>query len=477
VTGLIAAPAGAQAIAPPDPIEQAIANREFPRALHFLDAALRDRPRDWRLWTLRGRVLSNLDRQAEGLKAYRRAIKLQPSYLPALEAVAEIEYSGGDPQAGEMLKRIILLQPANQAAHAMLAELAYERHDCRGAVAHFELASNQVNQKREALEHFGACLFELKRPGEAAAAFQHAVFLDPADTDAQFDFGLSLLEAKRPGEAINILRPLADRPVPESDVLGLLAEAYESAQQTQEAIDVLSRAAGLYPRDPQHYQFLAALCVKHDAYDLAGEVLDVGIRKLPDSASLRTMRGLLFMLTGQTERAELSFDEATRLAPYESLGRLGMGIALFSSGQVADSVGVLREQLARDPTDPRANYFLARVLLHQSYEPGTPEFEEARAALAKALAAMPDFTEARFLEAKMYLKLHRDADAIADLERTVDLDPTFGSAIYQLSRAYARTGRKKEAAKLATQIHELLVAERTHQTVHLAKTAADSPAH
>lgn len=181
------------------------------------------------------------------------------------------------------------------------------------------------------------------------------------------------------------------------------------------------------------------------------------------------------MLTGQTDKAELSFDEATRLAPDKSLGRLGMGIALFSSGQLEDSVAVLREQLARDPADPRANYFLARVLLHQSDEPGTPEFEEARAALSKALVAMPDFTQARFLEAKIYAKLHRDADAIKDLERTVALDPTFGSAIYQLSRAYARTGRKKEAAKLASKIHELLVSERTHQTVHVAKTEADSP--
>jgi tetratricopeptide (TPR) repeat protein len=273
---------------------------------------------------------------------------------------------------------------------------------------------------------------------------------------------------------IGALRPLVDRPLPNSDALSLLAESYEAAQQTQEAIEVLRRAAELYPQDPQHYQFLAALCVKHDAYDLAGEVLDVGIAKLPDSADLQTMRGLLFMLTGQTERAEASFDEATRLAPDESWGRLGRGIALLSSGQLAESIKVLREQLARNPDDPRANYFLARVLLHQSDDPGTFEFEKAKAAVSKALLAAPDFAQARFLEAKIYLKLHRDADAIVDLERAVALDPTFGSAIYQLSRAYARTGRTTEAASLNGRIHELLVSERTRQTAHLAR-AGDGP--
>jgi tetratricopeptide (TPR) repeat protein len=162
-TTALGAPVQAQPISTGDPIEQAIANRQFPRALQLADAALRHLPRDWRLLTLRGRVLSILERRTEALEAYRRAIKFQPSYLPALEGAAEIEYFGGHPQARETLNRIIALQPANQAAHAMLGELAYGRQDCRDAVPHFELASNQVNREREALMHLGACLFELNQ--------------------------------------------------------------------------------------------------------------------------------------------------------------------------------------------------------------------------------------------------------------------------------------------------------------------------
>jgi predicted Zn-dependent protease len=300
--------------------------------------------------------------------------------------------------------------------------------------------------------------------------FHRAVSLDPADTNAQFNLGLSLLEAGRPIEAIAILRSLADKPLPDSDVLSLLAESYESAGQTQKAIEVLRRAAGLYPQDPQHYQFLAALCVKHDSYDLASEVLDVGIAKVPNSADLQTMRGLLFMLTGRPEKAEAAFNEATRVAPDESWGRLGRAVALFSSGQYAESIRVLREQLARDPDDPQINYFLARVLLCQSEDPESPEFQEAKADLRKALVKAPNFTQALSLEAKIYLKLHRDADAIVDLERAISVDPRFGTAIYQLSRIYARTGRKAESARLFAKVDALLASERTHQRVHLART-------
>jgi tetratricopeptide (TPR) repeat protein len=465
-----------QVISRVNPIERAIANHQFPKALQFIDAAIQKRPQDYGLWALRGRVLASSNRGPEALEAYHAALKLRPTYLPALEGIAEIGYYGGDPKARKVLERIVALQPANEPAHAMLGELAYERHDCRAAVAHFAKTPNQVNGRPEALEHLGACLFELKRPGKAASAFRLALSLDPANPRTRFNLGLSLLESGSLQDAIKVLRPLAGGPVPESDVLSLLGEAYESAQQTQEAIEVLRHAAELYPQDAQHYQLLAAICVKHDSYDLAGEVLDAGIAKVPGSPDLRSMRGSLFILTGQTDKAESSFDAATGLSPDASFGRVGARIAYLSSGQPAEAVRILRERLARDPADPDANYFLGRVLLQQSEDPGTPEFEEARTALSKALAARPNFAPARFLESKVFVKLHRDVDAIADLERIVHLDPTFSSAVYQLSRAYARAGRTREAARLEKRIRELLISERTRQRVHLAKTGPERPA-
>lgn len=467
--------ASAQSFDPQESFERAMVEHHFARALQILDSALEQHPADWNLWTLRGRVLVNMNRQKEALEAYRHAISLQASFIPALEGAAEIEYDSGNSQAEETLHRIVTLQPDNQPAHAMLAELAYERHDCKNAVAHFDRAPDPVNQKSEALQQFGACLFKLNEPDQAATMFRRAVSLDPGNSDAAFDLGLSLLEAGHPADAIDALRPLADEPLPESDVLNLLGEAYESAHQTQEAIKVLRRAVELYPKDPQNYEYLASLCVKHYAYDIAGEVLDAGIVQLPESAPLRTMRGLVYMLTGQKSDAERSFNVATQLAPQDTYGRLGMGIALSFSGEGSSSVDVLREQVARNPNDADANYFLAQVLLQQSSEPGTPKYEEARRALRKALGAKPDFIQARFLEAKIDLQLHHDSDAIANLERIVKLDATFGNAIYLLLQAYARTGRKEDAKKLAISLHDILAAQlaRQSQTVLLVKAPVD----
>ncbi len=456
-------------------IEQAIASRQFPRALQLVDRALRRDPRDPHVWTFRGAVLSGLGARHDALEAYRRALTFRPSYIPALEGAAQIQYTGGDPEAETILERIVKLQPANEVAHAMLGELAYGRHDCNTAVAHFVRAGEQKKANPDVLSHFGGCLFQLKRPYDAAGVFRQALSRAPDDANLRFNMGLSLLEANQPGEAVELLQPLTQTLVPEADSLTVLAEAYESAGQTANAISALRRAVELYPREPQHYRLLAALCIRHDAYGLANEIVDAGIHNAPDSAILYTMRGLLYALTGQVDKAGAAFDDATRVAPGDADGRLGLAITLFSAARFAESARVLREVLVRDPRDARANYFLARVLLRESNDPGSPEFEEAKAAVASALMSKPDFAQALLLEAKIYLKLHRESDAIRVLEKTVQLDPTSGSAIYQLSIAYSRAGRKEDAAKMRSRILDLLVSERTQKRVHLAKIVQDNP--
>jgi tetratricopeptide (TPR) repeat protein len=462
----------------PNSFDRAVANHDFGRALQLVDSALVQHPADCQLLTLRGRVLSSMNRKAEALDTYRRAMRSAPSCISALEGAAKIEYDSGDARARETLGRIIALQPSNQPAHAMLGELAYQNNDCKGTVGHFERAPEPISRRPEALQQYGACLFKLNQPEKAAAMFGRVVSLDPTNTDAAFDLGLSLLAAKRPAEAVGVLRRLADTPAPESDVLNLLGEAYASASQTDEAIKVLRRAVELYPEDSQNYEFLSSLCVKHHAYDIAAEVLDAGIAKLPESATLRTMRGVVFMCLGQKKDAEESFNEAMKLAPQESYGGLGMGIALSFSGEDKASADVLRAQLIRTPDDPAANYFLAWVLLHQTCEPGMPEFDEVRAALGRALAAKPDFVQARVLRARTSLQLHHDADAIADLERAVELDPTAENAVYLLLQAYARAGRRADAAKLAGKLHDLLAAKLTREshTALLVKTPGDDTA-
>ena len=249
----------AQSPAPFGEIQKALQTRDFTRALATADAELNRLPKEPALWTLRGMALAGLGREEQSLTAYRRALELRPDFLPALERTAEIEYRKGDPGARATLDRIVAQRPESAAAHGMLAALAYERGDCETAAAHFAKVGAALDANRDAIDQFGDCLSRLKRPAEAAALFRRVVDSHPDDRRARYNLGASLLEAKQPVEARAALRPLAEREIPESDELTLLAEACREAEDIAGATETLRRAMKLYPREPRHYWTSPAL--------------------------------------------------------------------------------------------------------------------------------------------------------------------------------------------------------------------------
>src|SRR5262249_24082473 len=94
-----------------DAIAQALSQRQFDTALRIIDDGLKGQPSDARLWMMRGAALYGLRQPKDSLAAYRKAIQLQPNLMPALQAVAQLEYAGKDPTAAKTLAKILTLDP------------------------------------------------------------------------------------------------------------------------------------------------------------------------------------------------------------------------------------------------------------------------------------------------------------------------------------------------------------------------------
>ena len=123
---------------------------------------------------------------------------------------------------------------------------------------------------------------------------------------------------------------------------------------------------------------------------------------------------------------------------------------LHARNRYEESLEGLRTLMDEDPTDPEVNYLLGRTLMHtgelslaiwplrRAVE--SPEYafdagmllaratldsrtpEDAIGAVDIALAVEPDNVEALALRAHANLKAARHADALADVERAVELD-------------------------------------------------------
>jgi tetratricopeptide (TPR) repeat protein len=437
---------------------------DYARALEAIDAAIAHAPADARLWTLRGLALTGLKRSPEALAAYHKALALEPHSMAALQGAAEIEYRTRRPEARQTVERIVAIDPDNRVAHAMLGALAFERRDCEGAVAAFGRSGSAIDRNAEALDQFAHCLYVVGRYLDAASTFDRRQVLAPGDTESKVKAALALHAAGRFTDALARIEPLATVPGAGPSVIDLAADLYDSLDRVSEAVALLRGAMRRTPSEESHYVTLGSICLKRESYDLAREIIEAGLRHLPRSATLHTMRGVVYAQLGDFARAGEDFDTASRLQPDRPLGAVGRSLALQQTGQLEESIGVLRREAASHPDDAPTLFLLAQALIRTGVAAGTPEAREAETALLRAVEVAPNFGEAHAELGRLCLKISEPARALTHLRRAIALTPADRTATHLLLQALRQAGREDEMPAVAARLRELLAQERANET-------------
>lgn len=471
--------AAASGAAQADDLSDALATRRFEEALRLTDARLASQAADARLWAIRGIALEKLERLPESFDSFERALTLDPSSLGALQGAAEVAYRTGNPRAVALVRRVLAREPGSETAHAMAGTLAAEANQCVAAVDHFARSGAVLRQNPRALNLYAGCLLDLKRPLEAARLFQRLVEASPDNPAARYNLAVCQLQAGQGKESLaSASASLAMNPT-DPDVLNLFAAASVAAGQLEGAIAALRKAIEIAPTEERHYLELAALCLDHDALDLALEVANAGLAKVPGSARLLTLRGGIRAERSDFEEAMRDFEQASALSPEELYGSVGLSLVLRQTDRNAEATALLREKLARQPKDATLNYLLADVLMRSDPAPGSPEFADARSALQRALRARPDFAKAHAALGRLHLAGGDTGDAVRELRVAVQLDSRDRLALNQLVMAYRRLGRPADAAAVAGELKTLLEKERLAETarnrVRLVRGAGGEP--
>src|SRR5664279_489165 len=239
-------------------IASALRQQQFEEALKLIRTALKEAPNNSQLWTMQGVAYRGEGNQTEALNSFRRALKLSPDDVPALQGVAEIEYSKGDPAGIPVLEHLLRLQPNVLTSSGMLAVLEYQAGDCGASVVHFKQAEVLFESRAPALSAYGTCLVKLKRFDEAIGIFEKSLALDPQDRRRRKVLAAVQLMAQKPGQAIATLGPLLSAD-PDAETLELASSAYEDAHQTEDAVASLQKAILLEPLNANLYVNFAVL--------------------------------------------------------------------------------------------------------------------------------------------------------------------------------------------------------------------------
>jgi tetratricopeptide (TPR) repeat protein len=456
---------------------EALRAGDYSRALTLSQALTRNNPSDPRAWMLEGLALGNVNRNQESLRAFERALKLQPNYVPALKAAAQLEYQTQNPEAQQLLEKLIQLNPSDETAHAMLAALAFRRKDCVAAVAHFEKSGPVISDNPPALTEFGDCLVRLHRPKDAVAIFERLLALDPSNPNLRYDLGLVQHRTHRNADAIRTLLPLTQGPSPSTTALNLLAAAYEANQQTPQAVAALRRAMVMAPRDADNYLDLATISLDHGSFKVGVDVIDAALRVLPDSAPLYLERGVLLVQMGHFDEANEDFEKAARLNPAQSLTTVALGISLLQENKPTRSLEVVKQRLARNPDDPVLNYLLAEILIRKGVHPGTPQFLEAVSAAERAVHSKPDFALADDVLSELYLRFGQTSRAAQVSRLALEANPDDQSAIYHLIICLRKEGDHKDLPPLVQKLRQVTAAAQKRETArNRFKLVENSPA-
>ena len=425
LAALTCAPALSQA---PDPIVDALRRHQFQTALTLTQSTLAAHPNQCRAESLQGLAYSGLNQPDQALKSFQRSLTHCPDSLVSLEGAAQIQFARSDPYAIPLLEKVVAQRPADVTAHAMLATLLSQSSQCEQALPHFVAAAVTIPGHPAFQQSYARCLAQTKDYPAAIEQFRQIAATNPSDPLA---YNIALLQWKnhQPQDALTTLAPLLEsrRFQP---AFALAAKTSEEAGETPRAVELLRTAIELNPDDVDSYLDFSNLAYDHASFPVGVEMLNVGLKRLPEAARLYLARGVLEVQMSHIDQALLDFAKAHQLDSHLSFAVDAMGLVQSQQHQDAAALARFQQEVKSHPKDPFLQYLLAEQLSQSSKE-GTSDLKAAIAAATTSTDIDPTYQPAQDLLILLLMRANQPALAIDHAERAVAINPNDDSALYQ----------------------------------------------
>jgi len=374
---------------------------------------------------------------------------------------------------------------------------AIDAADYEQAVTSLKQAVAAQPNSEVALFHLGIAYFYLQQYPEALAAFRKAEQLSPARPGVQLYIGNIYAAQGALEEAINAYRKeLFKLAGPQkTDVLVVLGRTLARTGQLDQAKKALSKAIYYDPKYVEAYYQLGQVYLQLGQpeqalkeFQQAGEVLqewndmNVRLQRLPVTEQ-RRQGTTEEAMTQQYSRAELF---ARQLGLWPDLNK-AIGDTYLALGEWTNARNAYRQALNRsqlgNPSDPDVYVRVGRALLadvkEMFYDEGLlysaiPMTNNAIEAAEKALEFSPDYPPAHELLSEIYalqastyasepdrnIVSHSYEEAIKELQKALDLNPSSVHALTELARTYLDQAKKLEpgSAAVVNAVHQAMSA-------------------
>jgi tetratricopeptide (TPR) repeat protein len=489
--------------------EAMVRNHRWDDGLALVLQLLKSDPHNTRELNLAGLALTGKGDIQQANEYFKRVLLLSPRFVPALKNLGINEFNQKQYDAAqEHLLAARKEAPGDPIVNLYLGEVAYRQNKYQraaeafgnahdfvfrnpNAAAHLTVSLLQIDQQQKAVEildrlapdqiepqtqfALGLSLEQLGLADRAIPYLEAVQQRYPDSYDIGFDLVLAYIEAKSFPKAIDEAKDLIGHGHETSELNNVLAEAYEGNNEIQHAVDALRRAIALDPADVDNYLDFASLCMNQRSLQAGMTVIQVALESHPKSDRLIFMRGVLYAMQDEFEKAEKDFKLSADLAPQTNLGYVGLGVSYLETGHDSQAIEILHQRLREKPNDASLLYLLGEALIRTGAAPGTPAYTEAQSSLEKSVSLNPNLCLPHISLGTIYLDEDRPAEAAGQFEKARAIDPKERSAYSHLAVAYRRLGQVDKSKEVLNALKEVIEQER-QSTREKMKTAASAAA-
>jgi tetratricopeptide (TPR) repeat protein len=325
------------------------------------------------------------------------------------------------------------------------ARSAAAANDFSTATAKYQEILKLAPRLGPAYNNLGALYFKQGRYREAADVLRRGLKVDPSMSSASALLGISLFQMGEYAEARPRLEAALKANTNDNNAELFLVNDLTKLGDFETAAIHLQQLAKRQPRD-QHIWYLLGRVYMQLSEQALGKINEID----PNSIWAHEVSAELMESMKNYGGAIVEWKKAVEVAPRQPGVHYKLGDLYWSLSQWDNATEQFQQELAIDPGNCMTEWKLGDILLQKSVEP-----EQALAHVEKALAACPNLTEARADRGRALLKLHREQEAIPDLQAAEKANPSEPSTHFLLAQAYRATGKGPEAANEMQSFSEL----------------------
>lgn len=410
-------------------------------ALKQVNAILKIFPKDNRGLTDKGILLLSQGKRSEARDLLQSVVKADPQNVVALFALGNsFKLLGDMGQAEAQWREAARLQPAYLPAETALADLAVSKRDF-GALAQIakivqEKAPNAAEGYQMEAEVYAAS----NDPKSAEEQLQKAISLNPKNSMLYIQLGKLRMALRRDAEAENSFDQALQFDPQQTPAVRGLVQLYLNQKQPQKALNRAQEFAAQFPQNGPAHMLLANLAVSLKNLELAETEFTKATEQMPTNIAAFANLGLVQLKRNETSQAEGSYQNAVRNNPKDPEAYWLLATLQDQEKKSSEAEKNYRKAIELRPDFGAAANNLAYLMLQNG---GNIDQVITYAQIARR--QMPNTPEVADTLGWAYYEKGTTGLAVAMLQDAVKAVPSSATYHYHLGMAYSKAGDRQRA--------------------------------